>query len=115
LNQNSDKLVIIWTSGDKEVAINMAFMYALNSKLKDWWKEVTLVIWGPSAKLLVSDDELMAYLKKMLDAGVIVEACKACTDKYGVSEQLVSLGVKVIYMGVPLTNYLKDGNKVLTI
>ena len=53
----SDKLVVIWSSGDREVALHMVFMYSKNSKLKGWWDEVTLVVWGPSAKLLAEDEE----------------------------------------------------------
>ena len=115
MSQNPDKLVVIWISGDKEIAVNMAFMYALNSRLREWWQEVTLVIWGPSAKVLANEDELKPYIKKMLDAGVEITACKACTDNYGVSAQLKDLGIKVIYMGEPLTNYLKEGTRVLTV
>ena len=29
---DSEKLVIIWTSGDREVALKMAFMYTYNAK-----------------------------------------------------------------------------------
>ena len=53
-----DKLVVIWSSGDREVAEKMVFMYTLNSKLRQWWKEVTFIIWGPSAKLISEDIEL---------------------------------------------------------
>ena len=46
-----DELIVLWTSGDREVALKMAFMYTLNSKRFDWgWKEVTLVVWGPSCE-----------------------------------------------------------------
>lgn len=38
MSGNEDELIILWTSGDKEVALNMVFMYALNSKLNKWWK-----------------------------------------------------------------------------
>ena len=39
-----EELVVLWTSGDREVALKMVFMYATNSKKKGWWKEVTLVV-----------------------------------------------------------------------
>ncbi len=29
---NKDKLVVVWTSGDKEVALKMVFMYTFNAK-----------------------------------------------------------------------------------
>lgn len=112
MNQ-SDKLVILWTSRDREVAERMVFMYTLNAKLREWWKDLTLIIWGPSAQLAAEDEDLQHYLKKILEAGVEVIACKACADSYGVSEDLARLRIDVKYMGEPLTEYVKDGYKVL--
>lgn len=112
-----DELVVIWTSGDREVALKMAFMYTLNSKRFKWgWKNVTLVVWGPSSKLLVADKELQERLSKMKDAGVNLLACKKCSDLYGVSGDLRRLGIEVKYMGKPLTDYLRDNNyRVITV
>ena len=103
-----DTLVVIWSSGDREVAAKMAFMYTLNAKRKGWWKEVTLIVWGPSAKLLTEDSELQDRIEDMRTADVVLLACKACSDSYGVSEGLEKLGVEVKYMGEPFTQILKD-------
>ncbi|OIO02802.1 MAG: DsrE family protein [Desulfovibrionaceae bacterium CG1_02_65_16] len=108
-------LVVLWTSGDREVAMLMALMYAKNSRIKDWWEHVRLVVWGPAARLLSQDAELQAEVAECQDAGVRVEACKACADHYGVAPALTALGIEVIYMGEPLTRYLKDGWKVLSV
>jgi hypothetical protein len=111
----ANKLVVLWTSQDKEVAQKMVFMYTKNSKLRDWWGQVRLIIWGPSAKLMATDVELQEELEELKLAGVELQACKACADQYGVSEKLADLGVEVIYMGLPLTNYLKGDWAVLSI
>ena len=103
-----DKLVVLWSSGDREVATKMAFMYTLNAKRRGWWKDVTLIVWGPSAKLLNEDSELQDRIEDMRSAGVVLLACKACSDSYGVSEGLEKLGVEVKYMGEPFTRILKD-------
>ncbi len=58
----SGSLVVIWVSGDREVARKMVFIYTKNSKLKDWWGRVRLVVWGPSAHLLSMDRELQEEL-----------------------------------------------------
>lgn len=109
-------LVILWTSGDREVALKMAFMYTLNSKLKEWWKEVILIAWGPSSKLISVDTELQAYLLKIKDAGVKLLACKTCAELYGVSNDLEKLGFEVKSMGPPLSEFLKnDDFKVITL
>ena len=112
--EKQDKLMVLWTSGDREVALKMVFMYTFNAKKRDWWGQVRFVVWGPSSKLLSEDQELQKGIKEMLDAGVEIQACKACADMYGVSDKLASLGIEVKYMGVPLTNMLKDGWATLT-
>jgi hypothetical protein len=112
--QEKDSLVVVWTSGDREVAEKTVFMYTLNSRLNDWWKEVTLIIWGPSSKLITEDQELQDYLEKIKDAGVKLEACITCSDMYRVSKKLADMGFDVKPMGLPLTQYLKQGSKVIT-
>ena len=112
-----DELVVLWTSGDREVALKMVFMYTLNSKRFDWgWKNVTLVVWGPSAKLLAADTELQEHVSRVKEAGVKLLACKRCSDMYEVSEDLERLGIEVKYMGEPLTEYLRNDNcRVITV
>lgn len=112
---SSDKLVVLWTSGDREVALKMVFMYTYNAKARAWWDDITLVVWGPSAKLLSEDEELQEYMHKIMEAGVIVKACKGCSDQYGVSGKLEEMGITVLYIGKELTDYLKEGRKILTI
>jgi len=117
IGMSTDKktLVVLWTSGDREVALKMVFMYTLNAKLRGWWEEVILVVWGPSAKLLTEDKELQASIAKMREAGVVLEACKACADQYEVSPGLEAMGIDVKYMGTPLTEYLKEDRAVLAL
>ena len=110
----ADKLNILWTSADKEVALKMVFMYAHAAKKQGWWKEVHLIVWGPSARLTSTDKDVQDYLKRMQDAGVVVLACRACADQYGVSKTLEGLGIEVKYMGSPLTEILKRGEKLMT-
>lgn len=107
-----DKLVVVWTSGDKEVAMKMVFMYTYNAKKYEWWKDITLLVWGPSAKLLSEDKELQDYVKEMSEIGVNLLACKGCADQYGVSEKLEEIGVTVKYTGVDLTNFIKERHVV---
>lgn len=108
-----EKLVIIWTSGDKEVATKMVFMYTLNSRRFGWWEDITLVVWGPSAKLLSEDVELQEKIAEMKKAGVTLRACKGCSDQYGVSEKLEEIGITVKYMG-NITDFIKEGRHILT-
>ena len=113
-NDNSNKLAVLWTSSDPEVAEKVCFMYAINAKKQGWFDEVVLIIWGPSAKLLAENEDLQADIKKMADAGIKVVACIACDKMYGVDHDLADLDIDVLPMGIPLTNYLKDDWRTLS-
>lgn len=110
-----DHLYILWTNGDPITAEKMVFMYGVNSLLKGWWKEVTLIIWGMPAKLCAENTEIQEKIKKAQDAGVHLTACKACADQLGVTETLERMKVEVKYWGEPLTKILKSGETLLTI
>lgn len=114
MTDNTNKLAVLWTSGDPEVAEKMVFMYTLNSKRQGWFDEVVLIIWGPSAKLAVENEMIHDYIKRMQEAGIKTEACLYCAKMYGVEEKLSEMGVDVKGMGVPLSDYLKTGWKTLS-
>jgi hypothetical protein len=106
--EQTPNLAIVWTSGDRDVALKMVFMYTLNAKSRGWADEVELIVWGPSSKLVSHDVELQEQIAAMRDAGVILKACKACSDSYGVSDKLQELGIEVKYMGVELTELISS-------
>lgn len=109
-----DKLVIVWTSDDPYLAERMVLMYAHAAKTAGWFKEVTLVIWGPSAKMVSENLKIQEKLKAMQKDGVEIQACIACATAYGVVDKLKNLDFEVKGMGKPLTDYLKSDAKVLT-
>jgi len=114
-NENTaDKLVIVWTSDDPYLAERMVLMYTHAAKTAGWFKEVTLIIWGPSAKLVSENLKIQEKLKAMQKDGVVIEACIACATAYNVVDDLKKLNLDVKGMGKPLTDYLKSGAKVLT-
>lgn len=110
----SDKLVVVWTSDDPYVAERVALMYTHAAKTAGWFSEVTLIIWGPSAKLTAENLKIQKKLKAMQKDGVEIQACIACAGAYDVVEDLKNLDFEVKGMGKPLTDYLKSDAKVLT-
>jgi len=108
-------LYILWTNADVLTAEKMVMMYGLNSKLKNWWEEVTIIIWGAPAKLVAENPLIQEKIKTAIQAGVKVSACKACADQLGVTEMLLSLGIEVKYWGEGLTAILKEDEKLITI
>ena len=111
---SSDTLLVVWSSGDPEVAEKVCFMYAYNAKKWGWFKEVIFVVRGPSAKLLAENEDLQGGIKKMKEAGLILEACSACARMYGVQDDLKELEIDVKGMGTLLTKYLKAGYPNIT-
>ena len=104
-------LVVLWTSGEKDVFTKMVNIYTLNAKKRGWFDDITLIVWGPSAKLLAGDEELQGMITQLYDNGIVLEACIWCTNQYGVTEDLKGLKIDVKGMGVPLSAYIKDPTK----
>lgn len=104
------KLTIVWTSGDPEVAHRMVLMYAHAAKKSNWFDEVRVIVWGPSSRLTAADKEIQSKLTAMKADGVVLEACIVCADSYGVTDRLRELGIDVKSMGKPLSNTIKDAS-----
>ena len=108
------KLHILWTTGEKEVAMKVIFPYLINAKANGWWDQINLIIWGPSANLAANDNDIHRQLQDVMDSEITIEACQACSDAYRVTEKLIELGITVRYMGAPFTEYLFSDAKVIT-
>jgi hypothetical protein len=115
ISTNKQQQLILWTSGDREVALKMVFMYTYYCKKNSWMDNVRLLVWGPSSKLLAEDTMLQRKLEDLKQVGVELYACKACADLYGVSDKLTQLGVTVIYAGEMLAELQKSGWHVLSL
>lgn len=111
----NDKLNILWTTDNKDTIFNMLSMYTLNSKKRGWWKEVNVILWGASVKLAAQDTQVQTEILEMLQTGINVEACLDCCERFGVKDIIEKLGVTVRYMGAPLTEYIKNGERILTL
>ena len=111
----SNKLLIVWSSEEKEVAQKLILLYGSVMLERNYWDEATIMIWGPSAKLLANDKEIQEQFLKVKEGGVQFNACVVCVKEYGITKELESLGVELIHTGEMLTEALKsDDTKVLT-
>lgn len=110
----ADTLVVLWSSGDPEVAEKACLMYANAANKYKWFNKVIVVVWGPSEKLLAENEALKGKISAMQKEGVIFQACIACSNMYDVTDDLKVCNVDVKGMGVPLTKYLKRGYKIIS-
>ncbi len=110
-----NKLLIVWSSEEKEVASKLVLLYGSVILERKYWDEATIMIWGPSAKLLAQDKELQEQIKKVKVSGVVFNACIVCCDEYSVSEKFKEMGIELIHTGEMLTSALKSSDtKVIT-
>ena len=61
-----DTLAVLWTSGDPDVAEKVCLMYTHAALKYKWFKQVILIVWGPSAKLLSENKSLQDKIKGMI-------------------------------------------------
>ena len=90
-------------------------MYALNSKLKKWWDEVTIIVWGGTVKLVTGNEQIQVKVIELIEKGVKFSACKACAEQLEAVEPMEKLGIEIKYWGQPLTELILKGEKLITI
>ena len=110
----ANKVFVILSSGDREVALEVGLVYPLNAATKGWMDEVKVIIFGPSEKIAANDTEVQAKLKELMKAGIEVMACKWCADRMNITGKLEEVGIKVVYVGSIISDLLKDGWAPLT-
>lgn len=113
--KENTNLYIVWTNDNPITAEKMVFMYGINSKIRGWWENVTIIIWGATAPLVAENKAMQDKIKEAQDKGVHIMACKACAEQLGVTEDLEALGIEVDYTGELLTDILKSRQGLITI
>jgi len=110
-----DHAKILWTTDNKETALNMICLYAHNAKLKNWIGEVTILVWGASQTLISQDKELQEKISQMIKDGVNFVACKKCAEDLGIVTSLTSCGINTFYTGELLSDWIKSGETIVSI
>ena len=108
-------LYILWTNADLETARLMVMMYATNSKLNRLWDEVTVILWGPTVRLVAENEMIQGLMQTSVQAGVKFSACISCAHQLGVAEKLEALGIDVIPWVQPFTDILQNKEHLLTV
>lgn len=98
--------MVIATS-DKAKAMT-GLMYTKNAIKREWLDEVRVVYFGPSEQLMESDAEVADAAIEV--AGLCESyACKAISDREGISEKIDKMGIHVEYVGSIISDYIKQG------
>ncbi len=105
----SDKVLVIISSAEKGKAAT-GLMYATNALKYSWMNEVKVVIFGPSQRLSLKDEEIQRYLKELIEQlGSVPFACKYIADQEGFSKDLSNMGLDVVYVGTVISDHIKRG------
>lgn len=108
-------LHILWTNADLLTSEKMVMMYATNARKKGWWDEVTVIIWGATAKLVAENEMIQELIKIAQEQGVKFSACLACAEQLGVVPQLEKQDIELIYWGQGLTDLIMSDAKLLSV
>jgi hypothetical protein len=108
-----DKAVIVLTSRDP-IVLEMGLLYARNARKNRWMTDVKLFLFGSSEIAAATEPAVREMIEAAVADGLTPRACRFCSDKYGVSEQLEALGCSVEYVGQPLSEAIRDGYVPLT-
>lgn len=111
---NNEKLTILWTSGEKDVALKVVLRYIDNLLEKQVWSELELIIWGPSVQLAGDDEMVKLKLENLLTKGLKAKACIVCADEYGVSQNLESVGIVLEMVADELTRLIQDQRPLIS-
>lgn len=106
---------ILWTTDNKETAMNMVLLYAHNAKIQGWMEEVTVLVWGASQRLINEDKEIQEKVKAMINDGVKVVACLKCADNMDIKDELVACNIDVFYTGTYLSEWIQSGETIISV
>lgn len=112
---DKEHLHILWTNADPAAFDKMVLMYAVNSLVRGWWKRVTVIIWGATAKLAADNPAVAEGIQLAREAGVEFSACVSCARELGVEDALTAANLELIPWGPPLTELIKAGAPLLTV
>jgi hypothetical protein len=115
--KGSGNVVILMQSGDPEM-IYFGLLYAARAMKNQWMDNVKVVFWGPAEKTIVglaADSDQIKLLKEIQAMGGKhgrVWACKACSDRYGITDQMNKLGFEVFHTGEATSYLIKLGYRI---
>ena len=112
--QGSGNVVVIIQNSDPD-AIYFGLLYAARATKNQWMDNVKVIFWGPAEKTISSlppDSEQIQLLKELQAMGGksgSVWACKACADKFGITQKMLDLGFEVFHTGEAVSYLMKLG------
>jgi hypothetical protein len=115
--RGSGNVVVVIQNGDPEM-IYFGLLYASRAIKGKWMDNVKVVLWGPAEKTiagLTPDSEQIKLIKEIQSYGGKdgkIWCCKACSDRYGITNKMLELGLEVFHTGEATSYLLKMGYRM---
>ena len=103
----TSKLLVIIATGDKDKVL-AGLMYAKNALKHGWMESLKVVYFGPSEQLMVTDPDVASAAIEVASLSDSL-ACKAISDREGISDRVGGMGVRVEYVGSIISDLIKQG------
>ncbi|MCR5083349.1 MAG: hypothetical protein K6B15_07750 [Parasporobacterium sp.] len=58
-------MFILWTNADETAAKLMVFMYAENAVKQGMWKDLMIIVWGSTTKLVAQNEEIQKEVLRL--------------------------------------------------
>ncbi len=107
-----ENLAVISVSSNLEVFESMMASIASTSKTSNW-NQILLIFWGPSTKLLISDEMVRSKMEALKSQGVFVKVCKSSAEEFNVIEEIIWSHLDLIDTRDPVKEYQEKGWAVL--
>lgn len=102
--------VLIWLASGERSKLLPGILWGANAKRHGWVDEVRFVVFGDSEATVMNDEELFSMLHEA--QGTLF--CRHVAEQAGSVEQLEQMGARVVYVGEPIAEAIRDGFNVLT-
>ncbi|AKI98059.1 hypothetical protein [Kosmotoga pacifica] len=101
------KVVIILSTGEEEKLIT-GLMFAVNAIKYHWFEDVKIFLFGPAEMRVTKSERPRKLLKEIENLGGFATACKFLSDRNNISEYLIHIGLKVDYVGEPISELINN-------
>jgi hypothetical protein len=115
--KGTGNVVIVIQNGDPEI-IYFGLLYASRAMKNQWMDNVKVVLWGPAEKTIAGLPENSEQIKLIREIQAMggkhgkIWACKACSDRYGITDKIVKLGIESFHTGEATSYLIKMGYQV---
>jgi hypothetical protein len=103
------KNVVFIFSTAEEDKLLAGMTYAKNALKNKWFHDIKIFLFGPSEKTVVKSEKLRKILNELEQLGAFTTACKALSEKIDISKELLSAGIKVDFVGEPISQLINSG------